>query len=78
MSNFQSSLNHSILIWNKEVITKTLIGCLVGSSGTELGQSVFGELNDYIFIVYSSMNIVYKEILITQFLYRVRKLWPKY
>ena len=49
MSTFQSNLNHSIWIWNENVRAKTLTGCLVGSSGTELGQSVFGGLNEWIF-----------------------------
>jgi len=49
MSTFQPNLNHSIWIWNENFITKTLTGCLVGSSGIELGQSVFWGLNDYIF-----------------------------
>ena len=49
ISNFQPNLNHSIWIWNKKVRTKTFTGCLVGSLGTELGQSVFGGLNVWIF-----------------------------
>ena len=48
ISTFQPNFNHSILIWNENVITKTLIRCLVCSSGIELGQSAFGGLNDYI------------------------------
>ena len=48
MYSFQPDWNHSIWIWNEKFRTKTLTGCLVGSSGTELGQSVFGGLNDYI------------------------------
>jgi len=52
MSTFQPNLNHSIWIWNKKVRTKTLTGCLSCSSGTELGKSVFGGLNDWIFKTY--------------------------
>ena len=49
MSTFQSNLNHSIWIWNEKLMTKTLTVCRVGSSGTELGQSIFGGLNEWIF-----------------------------
>ena len=49
MSTFYPNLNHSIWIWNEKVRAKTLTGCLAGSSGTELGQSVFGGLNEWIF-----------------------------
>ena len=48
MYTFQPNLNHSILIWNEKVRTKTLTRCLAGSWGTELGQSVFESLNDHI------------------------------
>ena len=60
---FQPNFNHSIWIWNENVRTKTLTGRLVGNSGTELGQRVFGGLNDYIFKTCFYGIFIYESIL---------------